>query len=112
MILSAAWNPTTLGGHLLTARAFTARGLAGFASINIEVVPEGTRLGSHTVAEGETLESIAVDYGMDADELADLNPDLPADGPAQGSELIVPENEVGSASAELEASADASSGAG
>ena len=35
MTLSATWAPTTLGEHTLTARAFTARGLAGFASINV-----------------------------------------------------------------------------
>ncbi len=32
MTLAAAWNPTTLGPHRVTVRAFTARGLGGYAS--------------------------------------------------------------------------------
>ena len=90
MTLAAAWNPTTLGPHRVTVRAFTPRGLGGFASIDVEVVEGATTLGSHTVAEGETFEDIAIDYGIEPDELAGLNPDLPADGPAAGSELVVP----------------------
>ena len=90
MTLTAAWNPTTLGQHTITARAFTAKGLAGYASVNVEVIAEETALGSHTVAEGENLDSVAADYGVGADELAGLNPDPPATGPAAGSELIVP----------------------
>jgi hypothetical protein len=90
MTLAASWNPTTLGPHLITVRAFTPRGLGGFASVSVKVVEEATVLGSHTVSEGESLEGIAVDYGIEPAELAGLNPDLPADGPAAGSELIVP----------------------
>ena len=90
MTLAAAWIPTTLGQHTIAARAFTARGLAGYASVNVEVIAEEAALGSHTVAEGESLDSIAADYGVGAAELAGLNPDLPATGPAVGSELIVP----------------------
>ena len=90
MTLAASWAPTTLGPHLLTARAFTPHHLGGFASVSVEVVEEAAALGSHTVSEGESLEDIAVDYGIEPDELADLNPDLPADGPPAGSELIVP----------------------
>ncbi len=90
MTLAATWAPTTLGPHLLTARAFTPHHLGGFASVRVEVVDHSADLGSHTVSEGESLEDIAVNYGIEPDELADLNPDLPADGPPAGSELIVP----------------------
>jgi hypothetical protein len=90
MTLAVAWNPTTLGPHRVTVRAFTRRGVGGYASVDVEVVEAATALGSHTVAEGESLEDIAVDYGIAPDELAELNPDLPAGGPAAGSELIVP----------------------
>jgi hypothetical protein len=90
MTLAAAWSPTTLGPHRVTVRAYTPRGLAGYASVDVEVVEGATTLGSHTVSEGERLENIALDYGIALDELADLNPGLPADGPAPGSELTVP----------------------
>ncbi|TFG38934.1 MAG: LysM domain-containing protein, partial [Candidatus Aminicenantes bacterium] len=48
---------------------------------------------THLVEEGETLESIAEDYGLTPEDLSDLNPGLGEGGPAVGDELIVPDDE-------------------
>jgi hypothetical protein len=94
LVLSAAWMPASSGTHALLVRAVSADGVEGQAAVAIDVVGEAaTALGGHTVAEGETLASIAEEYGVSPDELDRLNPDIGAGGVEAGDELTVPGGE-------------------
>jgi hypothetical protein len=97
LVLSAGWEPTTLGRHTLLVRAISAQGVKGQATVAVEVVeavePE-TVLGAHIVQEGETLESIAEDVDVDVEELEDLNPDLSPDGAQPGDLVLYSEEPV------------------
>lgn len=88
LVLSTNWQAATAGKHILVVRAYAPNDVSGQATVQIEIV-ESTA--AHTVAEGETLESIAETYGVGTDELVDSNPDLPAGGePAPGDTLDIP----------------------
>ena len=67
------------GGHMLSARTVDKNGLVG-QSIPIPVYgtveTENTGALVFTSDEGDTLASIADDFGMDLDDLKQLNPDL------------------------------------
>ena len=92
LVFSTDWQPTTAGEHTLLVRAFSADQVPGQSTIRVEAFePESaTELASHIVEEGQTLESIAEEYGLSPEELSDLNPDLPAGGLAPGDSLDVP----------------------
>ncbi len=90
MTLSATWAPTTLGEHTLTARAFAARGLAGYASVNVEVVPEDAAPGISATTQGESIDTIGADSGAGVDESAEPSAGLPGDGTVEGGEPTEP----------------------
>ncbi len=88
------WTPHTEGNHVVILRAVAADGGEGQASIAVEALaPSGEEAGRHTVAEGETLDSIAEAYGLTPEEVAAANPGLGPDGPAPGEELVIPGGE-------------------
>jgi hypothetical protein len=90
LVLATGWEPATAGYHLLTVRAIGAQGEEGEATIAVVAVESGPGVGAHTVGAGETVASIAADYGTSPDEVSDLNPSLPSTGPAAGDSLVVP----------------------
>ncbi|MDI6768646.1 MAG: LysM peptidoglycan-binding domain-containing protein [Anaerolineales bacterium] len=94
LVFSGSWVPITAGNHVLIVRAIPADGTDGQASIVVEVIDsEGASAETHIVQEGETLESIASDYGTSTEELATSNPDLGTGGPVPGDELVLPDDE-------------------
>lgn len=112
-VLLSSWQPTTLGNHILIVRAFAADGTEGQATVTVEVIEREVK-DTHEVQEGESLESIAEEYGTTEEELEELNPDLPEEGPAPGDELEVPGGggEEGSDRAETETEDTEEEGAG
>lgn len=94
LVLASGWEPDILGLHVLVVRAFSSSDVAGQATITVEVVEAEEEEGpaqSHTVGEGETLETIAGEYGVGVEELEDLNPDLPAEGLQPGDRVQIPD---------------------
>jgi LysM repeat protein len=91
LVLTADWQAASLGSHVLLVRAISADGVEGQATVAVEVLgEEEVALGGHFVQAGETLESIAEQYGVSSEEVAALNPDVDPGGIAPGEELIVP----------------------
>ena len=90
LVLAAGWTPATLGRHIIVVRGISAGGVQGQATIYVFVVEPEPEIGSHTVGEGETFESIAGDYGISEDELQDLNSDLDTDRIEEGDSVDVP----------------------
>jgi LysM repeat protein len=91
LMLTASWQSDSPGSHVLLVRAIAADGAEGQATVAIETVGESqAALGGHVVAEGETLESIADEYGVSPEELEALNPDLDPGRMAPGDEWTVP----------------------
>ena len=76
---------------MLLVRAVSAEGVEGQASVLVEAVEP-----SHRVAEGETLASIAADYGLNPEVLLDLNPGIDPEGLSPGESLDLPGGESGS----------------
>jgi LysM repeat protein len=102
LVLSAAWTPSEGGNHNLIVRAVTRDRVEGQSSIQVQAVGVGgTGLSTHVVQPGDTLASIAYEYGISREELGALNEDaLGGAGGAGlqvGDELIVPEPGAGSA---------------
>jgi hypothetical protein len=98
LVLSAGWEPATLGAHTLLVRAISPGGVSGQATIAVEVVEpkaeEGPPLRGHIVEdEEETLESIAEEIGSTEEELRDLNPEMDPEGPRPGDVVVVPDEE-------------------
>ncbi|MBN1312938.1 MAG: LysM peptidoglycan-binding domain-containing protein [Anaerolineae bacterium] len=95
MVLSADWVPTSTGNHRLIVRATAANDAEGQSSITIETAEsdEPEPADTHTVQEGETLTTIADEYGATAEDLAASNPGLDPSGPAPGDELVIPSGE-------------------
>ncbi|MBM3499083.1 MAG: LysM peptidoglycan-binding domain-containing protein [Armatimonadetes bacterium] len=91
LVLTGRWQTDSRGSHVLLVRAISADGAEGQATVSVEAIGEvEPALGGHLVAEGETIESIAAQYGVDPEELEALNPDLDPGGLAPGYELMVP----------------------
>jgi hypothetical protein len=93
MMLASVWKPSLLGTHVLVARAFSGSGVAGQATITIEVVEakeeEAAQI-DHIVEEEETLKTIAKDLGVDVEMLEDLNPEIGDEGLEPGDRVTVP----------------------
>ena len=95
LVFSGSWVPTAQGNHALIVRAIAADGTEGQATVMVEALPqEGADSGTHTVEEGETLETIAEEYGMPPEELAGANPDIEPGGPVPGDDVVIPDDEV------------------
>ena len=91
MTLLSGYTPTYEGEHLIVVRAISSQGISGQSSIAVRVsLAEDL---TYIVEEGDTLESIAIDYDTSPEELIDANPDLGEGGPEAGDELIVPGGE-------------------
>ena len=100
LTLTKGWFPTAEGTHLILVKAITKDGVEGQSSIGIIAVDNGEVGGTiHTVEEGETLASIAEEYGTTPEDIEDINPDLGPGGPAPGESLEIPDDEPGSAGA-------------
>ena len=94
LVFSDYWFAREVGDHELIVRAIAADGTEGQASIMITSLPQDEPLSAtHTVEEGETLASIAEDYGISPEVLADANPGLDPSGPMPGDELTLPDEE-------------------
>jgi LysM repeat protein len=93
MVLSASWSPRLEGNHELIARAFSSNNVEGQAAVTIAAAPAGP--GPYEVQEGDSLDSIATEFGTTPEELADLNPGLGPDGPGLGDGLTLPGDESG-----------------
>ncbi|OGO14920.1 MAG: hypothetical protein A2Z14_16880 [Chloroflexi bacterium RBG_16_48_8] len=64
LVLTTDWVPTVVGNHVLIVRALTVNGTEGQSSLVVEVLEmDDEAMVTHLAQEGETLESIASDYG-------------------------------------------------
>ena len=98
LTLTKGWFPTAEGTHLILVKAITKDGVEGQSSIGIIAVDNGEVGGTiHTVEEGETLASIAEEYGTTPEDIEDINPDLGPGGPATGESLEIPDDDPGGA---------------
>ncbi|MBN1180353.1 MAG: hypothetical protein JXD18_14165 [Anaerolineae bacterium] len=95
--LSAGWQPSTLGSHVLVARAVSVDEVEGQAAIVVEAVEAagqaGPVPGAHIVQEGETLEEISAGVGASPEDVEALNPGLGPEGPQPGDVLYTPPEE-------------------
>jgi len=91
-VLSTDWQPTIAGEHTILVRAISADKVSGQSSITVEAYEAeiSESFTSHIVEEGQTLESIAEEYGVSPEEISELNPDLSDEGPAPGDSVDVP----------------------
>lgn len=92
LTFSANWTPINSGRHSMVVRSVSANGANGQSSILLEAV-EGANVPTHQVQEGETLETIATEFGTTPEEIATLNPGIDPSGPVPGSNLVVPEGD-------------------
>ncbi|RLD00265.1 MAG: hypothetical protein DRI65_16560, partial [Chloroflexota bacterium] len=92
LTLVSTWTPTFDGEQQIVVRAISIDDIAGQSMVQVVVVPSAAL--THLVEDGETLESIAGDYGASAEELSDLNPGLAGGDPEPGEEIIVPDEET------------------
>lgn len=85
------WQPGAVGGHALILRAFDGEGRTGQATAFVEALdrPRTPPSDQYEVREGDTVESVAQDLDVSAEEIAALNPDLSGE-PAAGSVITVP----------------------
>lgn len=94
MTLSSHWTPTSIGHHLLIVRAFSADDIPGQSSIRILAHErERDSAKTHIIQEGETLVSIAAEYGISPEELEGANPGLGGEGLSPGGGLTIPDEE-------------------
>ena len=94
LTLTKGWVPTSTGTHLIIVRAISADGVEGQSSIGVIAVDSGEVGGTiHTVEEGETLASIAEEYGTTPEEITEINPGMDSGGPAPGGSLEIPDEE-------------------
>jgi len=91
LTLVSTWIPTFDGEQQIVVRAISVDDISGQSTIQVVVVKSEEL--THLVEEGETLDSIADDYGASAEELGDLNPGLTGGDPEPGEEIIVPDEE-------------------
>ena len=85
LALMVPWEPLGEGEHTLVVRAISSSDVTGVASIRVWV--EEAQPTTHTVEEGETLESIAEEHGVSVDDILDENPGM-ADGEADAGDSI------------------------
>lgn len=88
-----SWTPSGEGEHLLFVRAFDARG--GQADSPLARVLASAQADvrfpvAHTVAAGETLESLAATYGADPESILGANPGLDPGALPAGEQVMVP----------------------
>ncbi|MEJ2411590.1 MAG: LysM domain-containing protein, partial [Anaerolineales bacterium] len=91
MTLVSSWVPTYPGNQVIVVKAVSAPGIDGKSTIQI-TAQDAAPL-THLVEEGDTLESVAVEYGTTPEELSDLNPDLGGGAPSPGESLVIPDRE-------------------
>ena len=94
MTLLSHWTPTSTGHHVLIVRALSSDDVPGQASIRI-LAREGDSdtAETHIIQEGETLASIAEEYGIGPEELEEANPRLEEEGLSPGDGLVIPGGE-------------------
>ena len=88
LVLMVPWEPLSEGEHTLVVRAISSDNIAGQASIRVWAKKPPPL--EHTVIDGETLESIAADYGVSVDDLLDENPDMAEGGPVADETIDIP----------------------
>jgi len=94
LMLLSSFTPTYEGEHQIIVRAFSADDISGQSAIHIYAIPAGEgSAGEHTVVEGDTLESIAEEYGSTQDEIEELNPGIGDGGLVPGEGIIIPDDE-------------------
>ncbi len=94
LVFSSSWIARAVGSHVLIVRAIASDGTEGQASVVVEALAQDAADSeTHVVEEGETIESIAEEYGITPEELAGANPGLDPGGPAPGDELVIPDDE-------------------
>jgi len=97
LVLYSTWIPTYEGEHQIIARAFSTDDISGQSTIIINVVAaDQVSTGFHIVKEGDTLESIADEYGSSPEEIEELNPEIGDGSLAPGDELFIPDDDPGS----------------
>jgi len=91
--LLSSWTPTYEGKQQVVVRAFSSDGIPGQSTVQVDVSPADDL--TYLVQEGDTMESIAEEYGTTADELSELNPGSEEGGLSAGDELELPGGEPG-----------------
>ncbi len=100
LVLYSSWIPYFEGEHQIIARAISTDDISGQSTIIINAVAaDEDSTGLHIVEEGDTLESIADEYGSSPEEIEELNPEIGGGGMAPGDELFIPDDEPDSDSA-------------
>ena len=90
LVLASGWTPVTTGRHIVVVKGVSVEGAIGQATIYVVAVEPEPAVETHTVGEGETFESIAEEFGVQEDELEDLNPDLDPESIEEGDDINVP----------------------
>ena len=97
MTLVSHWTPTSTGPHVLIVRALSSDDIPGQSSIRVLAREgESDTADTHIIQEGETLASIAAEYGINPEELEEANPDLGEGGLSPGGGLTIPDGEPAS----------------
>jgi hypothetical protein len=90
MVLSSNWTPEQVGLHSLTVRAYSKFKVLAQAGIQVTAREPGEgALETHTMQEGETIETLAAAYGTTVDQIETLN-QAGGGGFTPGEEVIVP----------------------
>lgn len=92
--LRYTWQGAGAGAHALVARAITADGIAGQATVLVEMSGLAEQDYVYHVQEGDTLASISAEIGIPEQDLLGANGDIPIEGLAAGDELIIPDEAV------------------
>lgn len=96
--LSHVWQGADAGTHSLVARAITADGVSGQATVLVDIVGQASDGFSYTVLEGDTLETIAEEVDQTVESIQAANPEVPSDGVSAGQELSIPGSDPGDGS--------------
>jgi hypothetical protein len=109
-VLNETWQPSTPGSHLIQVRAVSSNGMEGQATITVAV--SGTPETSvYTLQEGDDISEVAGQFGLTAEDLSTLDPEMDLSDLGPGDSISLPEGEAGaedgSAPITEEATADA-----
>ncbi|MCB2178728.1 LysM peptidoglycan-binding domain-containing protein [bacterium] len=87
------WLSAAPGSYLLTVRVVAADGAVAISNVVsfYRVVSPDPYL-DYTAEEGDTLETIAAEYGVDAEQLIEKNPDMGGGAVSPGDQIAIPIN--------------------
>ncbi len=94
LFYSGSWIPVTEGNHIIIAKAVSSKGKAGQSTVVITARDVGSAAAeTYTASQGDTLDSIASDFGVSPEQIEEENPGIGSGGIAPGDELTIPDGE-------------------